>query len=160
MLNNIVYVKVLADSLQKKCSALENLLDLTKKQEKLLHEDVFDEAEFLETIRKKQGYIDKITEFDDGFETIYNRVKSELAEGKQQYASDIAMMQKLISDITGLGIDIEALENRNKVQMEKVLASRKDEIKGMRMSNSAASSYYRNMANQQYNQSYFLDKKK
>lgn len=159
-MNNIVYVKVLADSLHKKHSALENLLDLTKKQEQLLHEESFNETEFLETIRKKQGYIDKITEFDNGFDSIYNRVKEELSVDRQQYADDIAVMQKLITQITELGIDIEALENRNKTQMEKVLASRKDKIKDMRLNNSAASNYYRNMANQQYNQSFFLDKKK
>ena len=159
-MSNIVYVKVLADSLQKKFTALESILNITKTQEELLQEENFDEECFLETIKSKQIYIDQITELDNGFEVVYNRVKQELDTDRMLYVDDIANMQKLITKITDLGIDIEALEKRNKVQMEKVLAEKKQQFRGMRMNNSAASNYYRNMVNQQYSQSYFLDKKK
>lgn len=159
-MSNIVYVKVLADSLQKKFTALESILNITKTQEELLQEENFDEECFLETIKSKQIYIDQITELDNGFEVVYNRVKQELDTGRMLYVDDIANMQKLITKITDLGIDIEALEKRNKVQMDKVLAEKKQQFRGMRMNNSAASNYYRNMVNQQYSQSYFLDKKK
>lgn len=158
-MNNIVYVKVLADSLQKKYSALQSILEITKKQEQLLSQD-FEEESFLETIANKQRFIDQITELDNGFEVVYNRVKEELAIDRSKYASDIAVMQKLIAKITELGIDIEALEKRNKMQMDKVLEERKEQLRGKRMNNSAATNYYRNMVNQQYSQSYFLDKKK
>lgn len=159
-MSNIVYVKVLADSLQKKFTALESILNITKTQEELLQEENFDEECFLETIKSKQIYIDQITELDNGFEVVYNRVKQELDADRMLYVDDIANMQKLITKITDLGIDIEALEKRNKVQMDKVLAEKKQQFRGMRMNNSAASNYYRNMVNQQYSQSYFLDKKK
>lgn len=159
-MSNIVYVKVLADSLQKKFTALESILNITKTQEELLQEENFDEECFLETIKSKQIYIDQITELDNGFEVVYNRVKQELDTGRMLYVDDIANMQKLITKITDLGIDIEALEKRNKVQMDKVLAEKKQQFREMRMNNSAASNYYRNMVNQQYSQSYFLDKKK
>ena len=159
-MSNIVYVKVLADSLQKKFTALESILNITKTQEELLQEENFDEECFLETIKSKQIYIDQITELDNGFEVVYNRVKQELDADRMLYVDDIANMQKLITKITDLGIDIEALEKRNKVQMDKVLAEKKQQFRGIRMNNSAASNYYRNMVNQQYSQSYFLDKKK
>ena len=159
-MSNIVCVKVLADSLQKKFTALDSILNITKTQEELLQEENFDEECFLETIKSKQIYIDQITELDNGFEVVYNRVKQELDADRMLYVDDIANMQKLISKITDLGIDIEALEKRNKVQMDKVLAEKKQQFRGMRMNNSAASNYYRNMVNQQYSQSYFLDKKK
>ena len=159
-MSNIVYVKVLADSLQKKFTALESILNITKTQEELLQEENFDEECFLETIKSKQIYIDQITELDNGFEVVYNRVKQELDADRMLYVDDIANMQKLITKITDLGIDIEALEKRNKVQMDKVLAEKKQQFRGMRMNNSAASNCYRNMVNQQYSQSYFLDKKK
>lgn len=159
-LSNIVYVKVLADSLQKKFTALESILNITKTQEELLQEEDFDEECFLETISSKQIYIDQITELDSGFEVIYNRVKQELDANRSMYTADITNMQKLIAKITELGIDIEALEKRNKAQMDKVLEEKKRQFGGMRMNNSAASNYYRNMINQQYSQSYFLDKRK
>ena len=77
-----------------------------------------------------------------------------------EYQDEIKKMQQLITQVTELGIDIEALEKRNKVQMDKVLINRKQKIKDLRMNNTVANSYYRNMANHQYNQSYFLDRKK
>lgn len=159
-MSKIVYVNVLADSLQRKYSILQSILELTKKQEVLLKEDTFDEIEFLKTISDKQVFINKMEELDNGFEAVYNRVKSELETSRDQYQDEIKKMQQLITQVTELGIDIEALEKRNKVQMDKVLVSRKQKIKDMRNNNNAANSYYRNMANHQYNQSYFLDKKK
>lgn len=159
-MNKIVYVKVLADSLQKKASALESILHITKTQDELLQEQEFDEECFLETVTRKQVYIDQITEFDQGFEVVYQRVKQELDTGRAQYAEDIANMQRLIANITELGMNIEALEKRNKARMDKVLEERKQQVRGMRMNNSVASNYYKSMLNQKYNQSYFLDKKK
>ncbi|SET23305.1 hypothetical protein [[Clostridium] polysaccharolyticum] len=158
-MNNIVYVKVLADSLQKKYSALQSILDITKKQEELLFQD-FEEESFLETIAGKQRFLDRIAELDNGFEVVYNRVRQELALDRSQYGEDIASMQKLIAGITELGMDIEVLEKRNKMQMDKILEERKGQLREMRRNNSAASNYYRNMVHQQYSQSYFLDKKK
>lgn len=159
-MSGIVYVKVLVDSLQKKQSALKALLEITKQQEQLLQAEELEENSFLETIRRKQIYIDQITELDSGFEGIYNRVKQELDEDRDKYADDIAIMQNLISLITDLGIGIEALEQRNKVKMDMILSDKKDQVRTKRVNNTAANSYYRNMINQQYSQSYFLDKKK
>ena len=154
-----MYINVLVDSLQRKSSALQGILEYTKKQEQILWSEAFDEEEFLQTISAKQRFLNRIEELDSGFEVVFNRVNEELASGREQYATQIQTMQKLITEISGLGMDIQALEQRNKVQMEKVLSSKKDSIKNMRANNNAANNYYRNMANQQYNQSYFLDKK-
>lgn len=153
-------MNVLADSLQRKYSILQSILELTKKQEVLLKEDTFDETEFLKTISDKQVFINKMEELDNGFEAIYTRVKSELVASREQYQDEIKKMKQLITQVTEIGIDIEALEKRNKVQMDKVLVNRKQKIKDLRLNNNVANSYYRNMANHQYNQSYFLDKKK
>lgn len=158
-MSDIVYINVLVDSLQRKSSALQGILEYTKKQEQILWSEAFDEEEFLQTISAKQRFLNRIEELDSGFEVVFNRVNEELASGREQYATQIQTMQKLITEISGLGMDIQALEQRNKVQMEKVLSSKKDSIKNMRANNNAANNYYRNMANQQYNQSYFLDKK-
>lgn len=159
-MSDIVYVNVLVDSLHRKSSALQGILEYTKKQEQILAADPFDEEEFMQTISGKQRFLDRIQELDSGFEAVFNRVNAELQTGREKYAAQIQTMQKLITEIAGLGMDIEVLEQRNKVQMEKVLLARKDTIKSARANNSAVNNYYRNMANQQYNQSYFLDQKK
>ncbi len=159
-MSNIVYINVLADSLQKKQTALQEILKITKQQEELLKIGDFAEEDFLKLVNQKQRYINKIQELDSGFEAIYNRVKVELEAGKEQYRSQITRIQRLIVQVTELGVDIEALEKRNKAQMDKVIEQRQEIIRGKRTNNNGVSNYYRNMLSQQYNQSYFLDQKK
>ena len=159
-MSNIVYVNVLADSLQKKQSVLKEILAITKKQEELLKTESFEEEKFLQLVNEKQRYIDKMQELDNGFEVVFNRVKAELESERERYQSQIIKIQRLIVQVTELGVNIQALEKRNKVQMDKVIAQRKQSIRNKRTNNSAASNYYRNMLNHQYNQSYFLDRKK
>lgn len=159
-MSNIVYVNVLADSLQKKQTALQEILKITKQQEELLKIGDFAEEDFLKLVNQKQRYINKMQELDNGFEAIYNRVKVELEAGKEQYRSQITRIQHLIAQVTELGVDIEALEKRNKAQMDKVIEQRQENIRGKRTNNNGVSNYYRNMLSQQYNQSYFLDQKK
>lgn len=159
-MSNIVYINVLADSLQKKQTVLQAILDITKKQEELLGIEGFAEEDFLRLVNEKQRYINKMQELDNGFEVIYNRVKLELETRKDQYQSQIIRIQHLLVQVTGLGVDIEVLEKRNKAQMDRVIEQRKGNIRDKRTNNSAASNYYRSMLNHQYNQSYFLDQKK
>lgn len=159
-MSNIVYINILADSLQKKQTALQEILKITKQQEELLKIGDFAEEDFLKLVNQKQRYINKIQELDSGFEAIYNRVKVELEAGKEQYRSQITRIQHLIAQVTDLGVDIEALEKRNKAQMDKVIEQRQEIIRGKRTNNNGVSNYYRNMLSQQYNQSYFLDQKK
>lgn len=159
-MSNIVYINVLADSLQKKQTALQEILKITKQQEELLKIGDFAEEDFLKLVNQKQRYISKMQELDNGFEAIYNRVKVELEAGKEQYRSQITRIQRLIVQVTELGVDIEALEKRNKAQMDKVIEQRQEIIRGKRTNNNGVSNYYRNMLSQQYNQSYFLDQKK
>lgn len=159
-MSNIVYINVLADSLQKKQTALQEILKITKQQEELLKIGDFAEEDFLKLVNQKQRYISKMQELDNGFEAIYNRVKVELEAGKEQYRSQITRIQRLIVQVTELGVDIEALEKRNKAQMDKVIEQRQEIIRGKRKNNNGVSNYYRNILSQQYNQSYFLDQKK
>lgn len=159
-MSDIIYINVLADSLQKKTSVLKGILESTKKQEVLLKMDSLDEEAFLKTIQDKQRYLDRMKELDEGFEIIYQRVRAELEQQKDKYQTEIVKIQHLIAQITDLSVDIEALEKRNKVQMDKVILDQKQKIKDKRVNNTVASNYYRNMLNHQYNQSYFLDKKK
>lgn len=159
-MDSLVYVNVLEDSLSKKISLLNSILELTKEQETLLKAESFDEEAFRAVLEKKQVYIDKLEELDNGFESIFERVKEELKDKKEQYKSNILRLQKQISVITELGVDIEALERRNKSALERVLSEEKNKIKGNRLGNQGAVSYYNQMVNMYGNQSSFMDKKK
>lgn len=159
-MDSLVYVNVLEDSLSKKTSLLNSILELTKEQETLLKAESFDEEAFRAVLEKKQVYIDKLEELDNGFESIFERVKEELKDKKEQYKSNILRLQKQIAVITELGVDIEALERRNKSALERVLSQEKNKIKGNRLGNQGAVSYYNQMVNMYGNQSSFMDKKK
>lgn len=159
-MSSLVYVNILADSLQRKKSALENILELTKEQQSLLKGDCFRDEEFKSIIEKKERFIRQLTELDAGFETIYQKVKNELEADRTKYKDDIIKMQHLIIEITDLSVEVQALEKQNKIQLEIMIANRKDKLRSSKMSNQGVSSYYRNMANTFQTQSHYVDRKK
>lgn len=159
-MDSIVYIKVLEDSLTKKLDVLSNILELTQRQETLLRAESFDEEAFRNILEKKQVFIEKLNEIDNGFDTIFKRVKVEIETNKEKYRMNIERLQKLITTITALGVDVEALERRNKVEMEKVLEGKKEEIRANRLGNQGVAHYYNQMNNVVMNHSSFLDQKK
>ena len=69
-------------------------------------------------------------------------------------------MQNLIRKVTDLGVEIRALEERNRSKLEVRFADQKKEMRQVKTSNKAASTYYKAMANPQNTDSYFMDQKK
>lgn len=159
-MSGLVYVNILADSLQRKKSALKSILELTKEQQSLLKGDCFRDEEFKFIIEKKQRFIKQLDDLDAGFETIYRKVNAELEADKFKYKEDIVKMQHLITEITDLSVEVQALEKQNKIQMEIMIANRKEKLRSSKMSNQGVSSYYRNMANTFQPQSFYVDRKK
>ena len=79
--------------------------------------------------------------------------------GKLNYSVEISCMKELITKITDLSVRLQAIEKRNKEKFEAVIASKRIEIKKLRISNQTATNYYKTMAQQHESQSYFYDKK-
>lgn len=156
-----VYVTMMLDSLKKKESVLSSLVDITKKQDRLLSEENLDADEFDTTIDQKEVLITQINELDDGFERLYSDVKSELEVNRENYRKEIQMMQRQIGMISDLSVKIQTLENRNSEKMKKFLAREKDMIRSYHINNRTAATYYQNMANvHREDKSYFLNEKK
>ncbi|SFR58898.1 hypothetical protein [Anaeromicropila populeti] len=155
-----VYLRILNDTLHRKQEALKMLKELTKQQEELLKAESFDEEAFNSKMDEKECYIKKLVELDNGFELIYQRVKNEIAECRNELKEEILLMQKLISEITALSVDVEVLEKKNRPVLERKIIDKKKKIKEVRLSNQTAASYYKNMTSQVQGQSYFLDQKK
>ena len=106
------------------------------------------------------GRLDKLNE---GFESVYERVRGELQNNKELYRDEILVMQELISTITGKAVKIEAEQNRNKANAEKMFKDKRDSLKGQRNTVQKLNLY----ANQMHNvvpkgqlDAAFLDKKK
>lgn len=155
------YIEILVYSLQTKVKVLEDIIALTKEQEILLSQgSSMDIDEFNRTTEAKGPLIDKINELNNGFETLYERIKDEFQKNKMKYAVEITQLQELIKVVTDKSVQIQATEKRNHVKLKVYLEAKKTEIKEFKKSSKTVSSYYKNMANLHQGQSYFLDKRK
>lgn len=152
--------KVLEDTIQKKEQYLDELLALTKGQESILLMEKFPMEEFSEYMDKKEPYIQKISEFDAGFEAVYDKIKPVIEEYKSEYELRIRAMQQKIKTVLEKGAALCALEEQNRTRMEFCLRDKKQEIKNFKRSNRTVSSYYKNMSGAVSDQSFFMDKRK
>lgn len=158
---NKVYIQVLIRTLEKKQRILKELKKLTERQDVVLGKSPFSLDAFEEILQEKEGCIRELTELDEGFEKLYLKVKEELQAKKHLYRDEITSSQKLIAEITDIGVAIEALEQRNKNRLQLQMTSQRKEMKQVKQNSQTVASYYKNMANQhQDGQSYFMDKKK
>ena len=151
---------MLEESLQKKIAILEKIEEQNDKQRDVLSvpEEVDEEA-FDATVEAKGRLIDEINSLDDGFQSLFDRVKEEIGDHKDQYADQIKRMQGLIQEITGRSASIEASEHRNKRLAEKYFSTAREQMNLSRNSSSAALNYYQTMNNFKNIPPQFMDKK-
>lgn len=154
------YIQLLIETLAKKKEVLTFLKNLTQQQEDLISSENFEEAVFHETITLKEKHIQTLSELDDGFEKLYERVKAELMTNKVNYVTEIKALQQLITEITDLSVKLQALEKRNKSKLDLLLSRKRAKIKESRISGRTAVNYYKTMTQQQEVPSLFYDKKK
>lgn len=153
------YLHVLEESLIKKNTILDQIYSCSEKQEQLLKEEDFSFENFDQIVEEKDGYVEELTKLDDGFETLYNRVSTQLSENRAKYGQEISRMQKLIAGITEKSVGIQALEARNKASLEQMFQRKRDSLKVNRQSSKAAYDYYKNMNNGSIPVSQYMDQK-
>ena len=71
---DLTYISILIDSLKKKIEVLERLRDDTEKQEEILSRDELDFDAFNKTIESKEKSLARLSELDDGFLEVYEKV--------------------------------------------------------------------------------------
>ena len=109
---------------------------------------------------EKAKLIEEIVKLDHGFESIYEKVREQLLVNKEQYKVHIHNLQGLISKITEKSTAIQAIEARNKAQMDIVFATQKKEVQNRRNAMSVARDYYQNMNKVKHVSPQFMDHKK
>lgn len=157
---NDTYIALLEASLIKKSDTLDHLLLLSKEQEIEIGRETMDEDRFEEIFQKKDKLVETILKLDDGFEQVFQRVKEELNGHPGSYQKEIGRLTNLITEITDKGVALQAIELRNKTNLELYLQRKRKGIRDSKMSMKSANNYYKNMANQNQQESYFFDKKK
>ena len=147
-MQNKEYVTIMADSLKKKKDLLETLLEKTKAQSELIYGKDYADVnwnQFDVYIEEKDNAINRIVALDDGFEQVYNRMKEEIDANKNLYANEIREMQGLIKTVTDLGVAIQASEERNRREIERIMTASKLEIKQAKKSLKVSTSYFNSM---------------
>ncbi len=151
---------MLIESQEKKISLLEEALELDEKQLELIRSENPDLDEIESSLDRKGRIVEELDKLDDGFESVYAKVRDELIENKEAHKDEIKRLQELISKITELLVKIQAEELRGNDEVERFLKSRKSRLKGNKSSVKAANTYALNMRKVNKIDSFFVDKKK
>lgn len=152
------YLEILTDSLKKKSKVLDEIMRYNSDQENLLRQESISLEELDANMELKDGLVQKLVQLDDGFETLYERIKEQLLTQKDQYKAQIGQMQELISQITEKSVSIQAQEARNKGMIENYFARERGQLRQSRQVSKAAYGYYKSMSNGVSSQ--LLDQKK
>jgi len=139
------YIQMMLESLQKKEMVLEQLLAQSNRQKEVLSVEDIDWDSFDQITVEKGELIDELLKLDEGFETLFERIKTPLTEQKEIYKVEIGYMQETIRSLTDKSAELEALEQRNKKMVETRLMESRQAIKQSKMGSQAAMQYYQRM---------------
>ena len=154
------YLQILQDSLVKKLELLTRIEEKSLEQSEMLKNKNVDLALIDLNMDEKAKLIDEVLALDNGFESFYEKIRTHLIPNKEQYKFEIETLQKMIEKVTAKSASIQAIEARNKAEMEVVFSSQKKGLQGKRNAMSVARDYYQNMNKVKYVSPQFLDRKK
>lgn len=153
-------LQILQDSLEKKIDLLGTIEEKSKEQENIIKKENFTFQEMDENMEEKSKLIEQLSLLDNGFETLYEKIRKELLENKEQYRIQIEEIQNLIVEVTARGASIEAIEARNKAAIEAYFSREKKELQKRKNVSSVARSYYQTAKQMNNVVPQFLDTKK
>lgn len=154
------YLSILEESLKKKIDVLKRIQASNEVQTGILKQEPVDLEAFDKIVDEKDLYIEELNSLDEGFESLYEKVRQELDGNRAKFADQIKRMQGLITDITDRSVAIQAQEARNKALVEKCFKVERQNLGQSRKNSKAAYGYYQNMSNKNVPQSHFMDQKK
>ncbi len=151
---------MLEDSLVKKFEVLSKIEEENELQKQILSEISEENQEaFDKTVDKKAELIDQLELLDEGFQTLFDKIKAEVSENREAYKEQIKKLQDLIRQVSDKSASIEASEHRNKRLAEQYFSGLRQKMNSSRQSSAVAFNYYRNMNNFKDIPPQFLDQK-
>ena len=157
---NLSSAQILVESLEKKSRILDEIIRENETQELLFKQEDLD-MEALDASSDRMGALaDKLELLDEGFESVYDRIRQELIYNKAAYREEIKRMQALIAEITEKVVGINAARMRNKLQAENHFKKSRQQIGRASSKMKASQNYYNNMNRLSYVDSQFYDTKK
>lgn len=157
------YVNLLIESLEDKIKVLDEIIKTDAEQADILKEHEIDLDELRENQEKIGELAGKLDKLNDGFESVYSKVRNELQDNMDLYRDEIKKMQELITVITDKSVKIEAEQSRNKSSAGRFFKDKRKELSDRRNAVQKINLY----ANQMHSvipkgqaDAAFLDKKK
>lgn len=150
---------ILLQSLEKKNALLDQMIQQNGVQEEILKREEFDMDAFDASIDRQDSYVEQLEKLDQGFESVYDRVREELIENKERYRSEITRMKEQIQQITDKIVTLNAGNMRNKMLAENQFKKKRQEIGNGASKNKVAKNYYNNMNKLNYVSPQFYDNK-
>jgi flgN protein len=154
------YLNIMLDSLIKKEDLLKQIVNYNEQQQQIVTAAEFDEEAFEHNISEKGELVEEILRLDEGFNSVFNRVKEDLQQHKSRYSEALVKLKELVTSVTDLGVQIQAQELRNKQLVEKRFAQMRKELSNAKRATSKANAYYKNANKLNNYESHFLDQKK
>lgn len=152
--------QILVESLEKKSRILDEIMEENETQERLFKQEELD-MEALDASTNRMGELaEKLELLDEGFESVYDRIRQELIENKSAYRTEIKRMQELIAVITEKVVSINAARMRNKLQAENRFKKSRQQIGKASSKMKVSQNYYNNMNRLNYVDPQFYDNKK
>ncbi len=150
---------ILIETLQKKEDVLKAILEKSKEQLEIVKADEFDEEAFDERFNDKDGLLAELNRLDEGFDSVYQGIKTELKDNLSEYKPQVASLQQLIRATIDLGSEIHQTENKVKEALPAALSERKKVLLDKRISATGVASYYRASKMMDMQDPYFMDHK-
>lgn len=155
-----MYIRILTDTLRKEEQLLTELLELTREQSEIADSPVFDQMMLEDTMTRKDDLIGRLNELDEGFVSVYERVRRQVLEHGTEYKDALRRLQELVKQCTDLSVEIKVQEERNRSKFATRFAEKHREYGSQRTAVSVATRYNQTMRGGQMADSYFFNKKK
>jgi DNA repair exonuclease SbcCD ATPase subunit len=151
---------MLRESLQKKVSILSDIISMNEEQRSILEDPNASPDEFQTNIDAKDELVNEIVKLDEGFESIFSKVETEIKSHPGEYSGEIRQMQELIREITDFSERVRSQEKINSELAREKFSTIKSQIKKVRQSRTAVNHYYQSMTKANYYDPQFYDSKK
>lgn len=154
------YLQILIESLEKKNEILDQVIRLDEEQAELSAHQPMDMEAYDQTMESKGKLIEEINKLDDGFSSTFELIADEVKSNPAPYREQVLKLQQLIREAVDKGVRVEAQEKRNRAALENVFRMKRQEIKQLKVSTSAAAKYYKSMSRINEVDPQLMDRKK
>lgn len=152
--------QILLQSLEKKNQILDDIIRENELQEEILKQEALDMDALDASLDRIGSFVEMLEKLDNGFEAVYDKVRTEIMTNKPRYQTEITRMQSYIQQITDKVVKINAARMRNQMRADSQFKKQAQEIKTAMSKTKVSQNYYKSMNKLNYVSPQFYDSKK